>query len=100
LWLYRHCLFSFFHSVETKVMFISLKQVAKCGDGGEIVGVIRACVNTVRTRESSGYVKLAYIMGLRVSPSHRSLSFSLKKLFYIPLCFSQSFAFNWPSSVT
>jgi hypothetical protein len=21
-------------------------------------------------------------------------------LFYIPLCFSQSFAFNWPSSVT
>jgi hypothetical protein len=66
-------------------MFISLKQVAECGDGGEIVGVIRACVNTVRTRESSGYVKLAYILGLRVSPSHRSLSFS-KKLFVL-LCF-------------
>jgi hypothetical protein len=66
-------------------MFISLKQVAECGDGGEILGVIRACVNTVRTRESSGYVKLAYILGLRVSPSHRSLSFS-KKLFVL-LCF-------------
>lgn len=52
--------------------------VAECGDGGEIVGVIRACVNTVRTRESSGYVKLAYILGLRVSPSHRRLGIGTK----------------------
>lgn len=52
--------------------------VAECGEGGEIAGVIRACVNTVRTRESSGYVKLAYILGLRVSPSHRRLGIGTK----------------------
>jgi hypothetical protein len=59
-------------------------QVAECGEGGEMAGVIRACIKTV-TRGSSGYVKLAYILGLRVSPSHRPLSFS-KKLFVL-LCF-------------
>ncbi|KAG6783210.1 hypothetical protein POTOM_012654 [Populus tomentosa] len=52
--------------------------VAECGEGGEMAGVIRACIKTV-TRGSSGYVKLAYILGLRVSPSHRSLSFFLSK---------------------
>ena len=54
-------------------------QVAECGEGGEMAGVIRACIKTV-TRGSSGYVKLAYILGLRVSPSHRSLSFFLSKI--------------------
>ncbi|CAK7336308.1 unnamed protein product [Dovyalis caffra] len=51
--------------------------VAECCKGGEIVGVIRACVKTV-TRGSSGYVKLAYILGLRVSPSHRRLGIGTK----------------------
>ncbi|KAJ6702332.1 hypothetical protein OIU74_013478 [Salix koriyanagi] len=54
--------------------------VAECGGGGgggEIVGAVRACVKTV-TKESSGYVKLAYILGLRVSPSHRRLGIGTK----------------------
>lgn len=50
-------------------------QVAEYGEA-EIVGVIRGCVKTV-TRGNSVYVKLAYILGLRVSPTHRfSLSLS------------------------
>ena len=46
------------------------------------MGVIRGCVKTV-TRGNSVYVKLAYILGLRVSHTHRffffffSLSLSL-----------------------
>lgn len=49
------------------------------GDGreNEIVGVIRGCIKTVtcgKRRSSNGfpiYVKLAYILGLRVSSTHR-----------------------------
>ncbi|XP_061980233.1 probable N-acetyltransferase HLS1 [Populus nigra] len=51
--------------------------VAESGEGGEMAGVIRACIKTV-TRGSSGYVKLAYILGLRVSPSHRRLGIGIK----------------------
>jgi hypothetical protein len=54
------------------MMFV---QVAEYGEG-KIVGTIRGCVKTV-TLGNSVYVKLAYILGLRVSPTHRSLSFSL-----------------------
>lgn len=34
------------------------------------MGVVRGCVKTV-TRGNSIFVKLAYVLGLRVSPSHR-----------------------------
>lgn len=47
-------------------------QVAEYGGGGGIVGVIRGCIKTVtRGISSVYYVKLAYILGLRVSPTHR-----------------------------
>ncbi|OMO85695.1 hypothetical protein CCACVL1_10039 [Corchorus capsularis] len=51
--------------------------VAEYGEKKEIVGVIRGCVKTV-TRGNSLYVKLAYILGLRVSPSHRRLGIGKK----------------------
>uniref|UniRef100_A0A2N9IU93 N-acetyltransferase domain-containing protein n=1 Tax=Fagus sylvatica TaxID=28930 RepID=A0A2N9IU93_FAGSY len=50
--------------------------VAEYGEG-EIVGVIRGCVKTV-TRGNSVYVKLAYILGLRVSHTHRRLGIGTK----------------------
>lgn len=62
------------------MMFVLIVQVAEYGEG-EIVGMIRGCVKTV-TRGNSVYVKLAYILGLRVSPTHRFLSFS----FYLCVC--------------
>ncbi|KAE8688216.1 Multidrug resistance-associated protein 11 [Hibiscus syriacus] len=51
--------------------------VAEYGDEREIVGVIRGCIKTV-TRGHSVYVKLAYILGLRVAPSHRRLGMGKK----------------------
>jgi uncharacterized protein YkvS len=51
-------------------------QVAVYGEQNEIVGVIRGCVKKV-TRGNSVFVKLAYILGLRVSPMHRFISLSL-----------------------
>ncbi|XVE89153.1 hypothetical protein DITRI_Ditri19aG0127700 [Diplodiscus trichospermus] len=51
--------------------------VAKYGKKREIVGVIRGCVKTV-TRGNSVFVKVAYILGLRVSPSHRRLGIGKK----------------------
>lgn len=51
-------------------MYIFFEQVAEFGQGGEVVGVIRGCVKTV-TRGNLAYVKLAYVLGLRVSPKHR-----------------------------
>ncbi|XP_065868137.1 probable N-acetyltransferase HLS1 isoform X2 [Euphorbia lathyris] len=45
--------------------------VAEYGERREIVGVIRACIKTVTRGNSSSYVKLGYILGLRVSPFHR-----------------------------
>ncbi|TYH70629.1 hypothetical protein ES332_D05G129500v1 [Gossypium tomentosum] len=51
--------------------------VAEYGNGREIVGVIRGCIKTV-TRGNSLYVKLAYILGLRVAPSHRRLGIGKK----------------------
>ncbi|XP_028127380.1 probable N-acetyltransferase HLS1 [Camellia sinensis] len=59
--------------------------VAEYGEEREIVGVIRGCVKTVTSgRKAStsedvpSYVKLAYILGLRVSPTHRRLGIGTK----------------------
>ncbi|XP_027344869.1 probable N-acetyltransferase HLS1 [Abrus precatorius] len=51
--------------------------VAEYGEEGEVVGVIRGCVKTV-TRRNSVYVKLAYLLGLRVSPRHRRFGIGTK----------------------
>ncbi|OAY63069.1 putative N-acetyltransferase HLS1 [Ananas comosus] len=50
--------------------------VAEYGESKDIVGVVRACVKMVTrgrppTSSKPAYVKVAYILGLRVSPSHR-----------------------------
>ncbi|KAG6415754.1 hypothetical protein SASPL_123169 [Salvia splendens] len=63
--------------------FVShITLVAEYDDGKEIVGVIRGCIKTVTSgkRRSSSpiYVKLAYILGLRVSSSHRRLGIATK----------------------
>ncbi|KAK1300191.1 hypothetical protein QJS10_CPB13g00407 [Acorus calamus] len=42
----------------------------------EIVGVIRGCIKTVTTRNGC-LAKLAYVLGLRVSPSHRRMGIGL-----------------------
>uniref|UniRef100_A0A0D9WSN8 N-acetyltransferase domain-containing protein n=1 Tax=Leersia perrieri TaxID=77586 RepID=A0A0D9WSN8_9ORYZ len=52
--------------------------VAEYGDDEEkknIVGVIKACVKTVSRggKQHKPFVKVAYLLGLRVSPSHRRL---------------------------
>ncbi|XP_072963576.1 acetyl transferase GW6a-like [Typha angustifolia] len=52
--------------------------VAEYGEKKEMVGVIRACIKMVSSGRPStsplmAYVKVAYILGLRVSPSHRCL---------------------------
>ncbi|XP_044487073.1 probable N-acetyltransferase HLS1 [Mangifera indica] len=53
--------------------------VAEYGEEKEIVGVIRGCVKTVtRGASGSGYVKLGYLLGLRVSPTHRRLNIGTK----------------------
>ena len=64
-------------------------QVAEYGEEEEMVGIIKACVNTVtrgggagkklsssssspeKQRQPPAYVKVACLLGLRVSPSHR-----------------------------
>ncbi|XP_022865805.1 probable N-acetyltransferase HLS1 [Olea europaea var. sylvestris] len=57
--------------------------VAEYGNRKEIVGTIRGCIKTVTIgqKSSSGspiYVKLAYILGLRVSSKHRRLGIGTK----------------------
>ncbi|KAG8075120.1 hypothetical protein GUJ93_ZPchr0006g40817 [Zizania palustris] len=51
--------------------------VAEFGEEKEIVGVIKACVKMVSRggggKQPKPYVKVAYLLGLRVSPSHRRL---------------------------
>ncbi|XP_019443318.1 PREDICTED: probable N-acetyltransferase HLS1 [Lupinus angustifolius] len=51
--------------------------VAEYGEEGEVVGVIRGCVKTV-SRGNSIYVKLAYLLGLRVSQQHRRFGIGTK----------------------
>lgn len=64
--------------------YICFKQVAEYGEEGEVVGVIRGCVKTV-TRGNSAYVKLAYVLGLRVSPRHRFYSMPLCSYVFVLL---------------
>ncbi|XP_010429890.1 PREDICTED: probable N-acetyltransferase HLS1-like [Camelina sativa] len=52
--------------------------VAEYGDGRKMVGVVRGCVKTVTRGSNSTFVKLAYVLGLRVSPSHRNLGIGTK----------------------
>ncbi|KAF5453302.1 hypothetical protein F2P56_028214 [Juglans regia] len=56
---------------------LHIMLVAEYGEGENIVGVIRGCVKSV-TRGNSVHVKLAYILGLRVSPNHRRLGIGTK----------------------
>ncbi|XP_042429167.1 probable N-acetyltransferase HLS1 [Zingiber officinale] len=51
--------------------------VAESGEK-EMVGVIKACVKMVTRGRDSVYVKVAYILGLRVSPYHRRLGIGTK----------------------
>ncbi|PON57247.1 FkbH domain containing protein [Parasponia andersonii] len=51
--------------------------VAEYGEEKDIVGAVRGCVKNA-TRGSSLYAKLAYILGLRVSPTHRRLGIGTK----------------------
>ncbi|XP_058081495.1 probable N-acetyltransferase HLS1 [Magnolia sinica] len=70
-----------------------LMLVAEMGEEKEIVGLIRGCIKTVTCGEKLSrngknaaennvplpiYTKLAYILGLRVSPSHRRMGIGLK----------------------
>ncbi|CAE5964743.1 unnamed protein product [Arabidopsis arenosa] len=62
--------------------------VAEYGEGRKIVGVVRGCVKTV-TRGNSIFVKLAYVLGLRVSPSHRNLGIGTKLVHALEEWFKQ-----------
>ncbi|KAJ8634788.1 hypothetical protein MRB53_009055 [Persea americana] len=60
-----------------------LMLVAESGAGKEIVGVIRGSIKTVTRgkkpfNEFPIYAKVAYILGLRVSPNHRRLGIGTK----------------------
>ncbi|PWA51018.1 Acyl-CoA N-acyltransferase [Artemisia annua] len=76
-------------------LMLVAEMVKNGGDGveetKEIVGMIRGCIKTVTcgtkfSRNKSGeppkplpvYTKVAYILGLRVSPSHRRMKIGLK----------------------
>ncbi|CAK9322446.1 unnamed protein product [Citrullus colocynthis] len=52
--------------------------VAEYGKAREIVGVIRGCIKHVTTGHSHHVLKLAYILGLRVSTTHRRLGVGTK----------------------
>ncbi|KVI06097.1 hypothetical protein Ccrd_015557, partial [Cynara cardunculus var. scolymus] len=53
--------------------------VAEHGEEGEIVGGIRGCIKTVsRGEKHPVYIKLGYVLGLRVSPTHRRLGIGTK----------------------
>ncbi|XP_028766433.1 probable N-acetyltransferase HLS1-like, partial [Neltuma alba] len=61
---------------------VHIMLVAEYGEGGEVVGVIRGCVKTV-TRGCSIYAKLAYLLGLRVSSTHRRLGIGTKLISHL-----------------
>ncbi|PKA53645.1 hypothetical protein AXF42_Ash009141 [Apostasia shenzhenica] len=69
------------------IMLSMMKLAETAGPEKEIVGLIRGCVKTVtcgkKTPRSAGasvpvYTKAAYILGLRVSPSHRRMGIGVK----------------------
>ncbi|XP_038903363.1 probable N-acetyltransferase HLS1 isoform X3 [Benincasa hispida] len=53
-------------------------MVAEYGKAREIIGVIRGCIKHVTTGHSHHVLKLAYILGLRVSTTHRRLGVGTK----------------------
>ncbi|CAN1190754.1 Probable N-acetyltransferase HLS1 [Linum perenne] len=61
---------------------LHVMMVAEIGEEKEIVGAVRACIKTVSQGNNSSnanhYVELAYILGLRVSPTHRRLGIGAK----------------------
>ncbi|KAF8404901.1 hypothetical protein HHK36_009796 [Tetracentron sinense] len=82
-----------------------LMLVAETGDEKEIVGLIRGCIKTVtcgkklsrngkNTNDLSKplpvYTKVAYILGLRVSPSHRRMGIGLKLVSRMEKWFSEN----------
>lgn len=57
--------------------------VAEYGEKKEMVGVIRACIKMVSRGRGGGgrtptYTRVAYILGLRVSPTHRRLGVGME----------------------
>ncbi|EPS59941.1 hypothetical protein M569_14864, partial [Genlisea aurea] len=52
--------------------------VGEIGAGREIVGIIRGCIKTVTFGRKGTFVKLGYILGLRVSPTYRRLGIARK----------------------
>ncbi|KAF8655962.1 hypothetical protein HU200_060843 [Digitaria exilis] len=48
-----------------------LMLVAETASSEEIVGVVRGCVKTVSCGRDNLFSKVAYLLGLRVAPSHR-----------------------------
>ncbi|KAJ9568225.1 hypothetical protein OSB04_004191 [Centaurea solstitialis] len=59
---------------------IHVMLVAEVGEEGEMVGGIRGCIKTVSRGEKHHplYIKLGYLLGLRVSPTHRRLGIGMK----------------------
>ncbi|KAF7814507.1 putative N-acetyltransferase HLS1 [Senna tora] len=57
---------------------IHIMLVAEYGEEGEIAGVIRGCIKTVTRGSTSVFVKVAYLLGLRVSSTHRRLGIGTK----------------------
>lgn len=72
--------------------FNEIPQVAEYGAGKEIVGVIRGSIKTVTSgkkpfNEVPIYAKVAYLLGLRVSPDHRLFCFAFFSIsFYVRCC--------------
>ncbi|XP_047312756.1 probable N-acetyltransferase HLS1 [Impatiens glandulifera] len=61
------------------------------GSGKEIVGTIRGSVKTVACgKDGQDHAKLAYVSGLRVSPSHRRFGIGLKLVQKIEEWFTQN----------
>lgn len=46
-------------------------QVAELIENKELVGVIQGCIKCVNTAFGARNLKIGYILGLRVSPTHR-----------------------------
>ena len=59
-------------------------QVAEMLKNGELVGMVQGCIKDVGTGFVERHVQLGCILGLRVSPKHRYITFSLS--FCLFLC--------------
>ncbi|KAM0003574.1 putative transcription regulator GNAT family [Helianthus debilis subsp. tardiflorus] len=67
-------------SLVTNLLGDPLCRVAEHVEKSEIVGGIRGCIKTVSKGEHQhrAYIKMAYVLGLRVSPPHRQLGIGTK----------------------